>query len=197
MRRVVYFFRLRRLEACATISSNNGAIKSKRIGRTQYVTRTGETRGAYRVLVGRPGGNRPLGRPRRRGKGIPIQAWTGPQSSRRFRFSGFQENRHMKVVRLSAQRTGRLYPVGIIPGTNFCQRLSQPHGHSAAGRIVSTRDLPACIAVPQPTAQPRTPLDVRRKIILKWILQKFDGVGPSTIVIWLGIKTTGGVLRTW
>jgi hypothetical protein len=32
----------------------------------------------------------------------------------------------MKVVGFSALRTGRLYPPGNIPGTHFCQRLSQP-----------------------------------------------------------------------
>ena len=62
----------------------------------------------------------------------------------------FQYNRHMKVVGLSAVRTGRLYPPGNIPGTHFCWRLS------ASGRIMSmknsndtignrTRDLPACV----------------------------------------------------
>jgi hypothetical protein len=46
-------------------------------------------------------------------------------------------------------------PPGIIPGTHFYQRLSQPQGHCAAGRIMSmknsrdtmgnrTRDLQAC-----------------------------------------------------
>jgi hypothetical protein len=38
-------------------------IKSKWAG---HVTRMGEGRGVYRVLVGRPDGKRPLGRPRRR-----------------------------------------------------------------------------------------------------------------------------------
>ena len=71
----------------------------------------------------------------------------------------FQDNRHMKVVRLSALRTDRLYPPGNIPGTHFCQRPGQPQGHSAAGRIKSmknsndnignrTRDLSVCNAVP-------------------------------------------------
>jgi len=31
----------------------------------------------------------------------------------------FQDNRHMKAVRLSTLRTGRLYPPGNIPGTHF------------------------------------------------------------------------------
>ena len=61
-------------------------------------------------------------------------------------------------------------PPGNIPGTHFCQRLSQPQGHSAAGRIMSmknssgtirnrTRDLPACSAVLQPTEPLRAPKD--------------------------------------
>ena len=57
-------------------------------------------------------------------------------------------------------------PPGNIPVTHFCKRLSHPHAHSAAGRIMSiknsndtignrTRYLPSCSAVPQPTAPPR------------------------------------------
>ena len=59
-------------------------------------------------------------------------------------------------------------PPGNIPGTHFCQRLSQPQGHSATGRVMSmnnsndtignrTRDLPTCSAVSQPTAPQHTP----------------------------------------
>jgi len=33
----------------------------------------------------------------------------GPEGSRRFRLPDFHDIRHMKVVRLSASRTGRLY----------------------------------------------------------------------------------------
>jgi hypothetical protein len=75
----------------------------------------------------------------------------------------------MKVATLSALRTGRLYTPpsqGNITGTHFCYRLSQTQDHCAAGRIMSmknyndtignqTRDLPACSAVPQPTAPQR------------------------------------------
>jgi hypothetical protein len=52
-------------------------------------------------------------------------------------------------------------PPGNILGTHFCQRLSRPQGHSAAGRMKSmknsndtignrSRDLPVFSAVPQP-----------------------------------------------
>jgi hypothetical protein len=65
-------------------------------------------------------------------------------------------------------------PPGNIPGTHFCYRLSQPQGHSAAGRIMwmknsnettvnRTRDLPACNAVPQPIAPPRAPKFVNKQ----------------------------------
>jgi hypothetical protein len=41
-------------------------IKSRRMGWKWYVARMGEKRNAYRMLVGKPEGKRPLGRPRRR-----------------------------------------------------------------------------------------------------------------------------------
>jgi len=41
-------------------------IKSRRTRWTVHVARIGEERGVYRVLVGKPEGKRPLGRPRRR-----------------------------------------------------------------------------------------------------------------------------------
>jgi hypothetical protein len=41
-------------------------IKSRRMRWTRHVARIGEGRGVYRVLVGRPEGKRPPGRPRRR-----------------------------------------------------------------------------------------------------------------------------------
>ena len=41
-------------------------IKSRRMRRAGHVARMGEEKGAYRVLLGKPEGRRPLGRPRRR-----------------------------------------------------------------------------------------------------------------------------------
>jgi hypothetical protein len=39
-------------------------IKSRRMMWAGHVARMGERRGVYRVLIGRPDGKRPLGRPR-------------------------------------------------------------------------------------------------------------------------------------
>jgi len=41
-------------------------IKSRRMRWVGHVAHMGERRGIYRILVGKPEGKRPLGRPRRR-----------------------------------------------------------------------------------------------------------------------------------
>jgi hypothetical protein len=41
-------------------------MKARRMIWAGHVARIGEVRGAYNILVGRPEGRRPLGRPRRR-----------------------------------------------------------------------------------------------------------------------------------
>ena len=61
------------------------AIKPRRIKWAGHVARKGERRGIYRVLVWKPEGKRPLGRPRRKWESnikIDLQevgcgAWTG------------------------------------------------------------------------------------------------------------------------
>ena len=99
---------------------------------------------------------------------IPCTALDRPWGFQQVEDPRFQDNRHMKVVSLSALRTGRLYPPGNIPGTHFCYKLSRPQGHSAAGRNMwmrnsndsignRTRDLVPCSAVSQPTVRPRAP----------------------------------------
>jgi hypothetical protein len=45
------------------------------------------------------------------GRAVPLQAWGGPQGSRKLR------QRHRMVVRLSALRTGRIY----LPGKRFVE----------------------------------------------------------------------------
>ena len=46
----------------------------------------------------------------------PGEAWEFQEVE----ISRFYDIRHMKVVRLSSLRTGRLYPTGNIPDTHFC-----------------------------------------------------------------------------
>jgi hypothetical protein len=41
-------------------------IKSRRMRRAEHVARIGDRRNAYRILVGKPEGRRPLGKPRHR-----------------------------------------------------------------------------------------------------------------------------------
>jgi hypothetical protein len=50
----------------------------------------------------------------------PITDLDRPRGFQELETSRFQDNRHIKVLRLSALRTGRLYPQRNIPGTHFC-----------------------------------------------------------------------------
>jgi hypothetical protein len=61
----------------------------------------------------------------------------GPLGLQEVETPEFSDNRHMNVVRLSALRTGRLYPPGKVPGTHFYYRLSRPQSPSTAGKIRS------------------------------------------------------------
>ena len=66
-------------------------IKSRRMLWAGHVARLGESRGVYRVFMGKPEGNRPLGRPRRRWEDnirmdhqeVRCGAWTGSSWLRR------------------------------------------------------------------------------------------------------------------
>ena len=60
--------KLRNQELNVLYSSPNivQLVKSRRMRWAGHVARMGESRGVYRVLVGKPEGNRPLGRSRRR-----------------------------------------------------------------------------------------------------------------------------------
>jgi hypothetical protein len=91
------------------------------------------------------------------GKTVPLQTWSGPEGSRRFRLPDFMTTAQDggKVVSLTQRPP---LPQWNTPGTHFCLRLSRPQGHSATGRIMSlknsngtignrTRDLPVCSVV--------------------------------------------------
>ena len=78
------------------------------------------------------------------------------------RFSGHLASVVDRVV--SRTHWPPLRPAGGTPDAHFCYRLNQALGPSAARKITSIkntndtgiRDLPACSAVPQPIAPPRT-----------------------------------------
>ena len=95
-----------------------------------------------------------------KGKAVPIQAWRGPEGSRKLRFLYFMTTAQEggKVVSLTHCPP---LPPGNSLGTHFFWRLSQPQGHSAIGRIMSmknsndttwnrTTDLPICSTAPSP-----------------------------------------------
>jgi hypothetical protein len=73
-------------------------------------------------------------------KVAPIQTWAGPSWSRRLRLAEFLDIRHLGVV--SALCTGRLYAIGVTPGTHSSYRLNQPQTHNAAGRIEPIKKIP-------------------------------------------------------
>ena len=102
-------------------------------------------------------------------KATPVHGYYRLIGFQKVEAPGFLDNRHRKVVRLSALRTGRLYHPRNIPGTHFRQGLIRLQGHVVAERITlmknsndtignRTHDLPVAIAVPQQTAPPRAPI---------------------------------------
>ena len=93
-----------------------------------------------------------------KGKTVPLQAWSGPEGSRKLRFPDFMKTAQDggKVVSLTHRPP---LPPGNTHGTHFCQRVSRLLGHSVTGRIMSlknsddtianrTRNLPVCSIVP-------------------------------------------------
>jgi hypothetical protein len=65
-----------------------------------------------------------------KGNAIPLQVWTGPEGSSRLRPPDFKDNRNVKVVRLSVQRTGRLspFPPQEVPWYSFLLKAESTPG---------------------------------------------------------------------
>jgi hypothetical protein len=89
---------------------------------------------------------------------VPLQAWSGPEGSRKLGFPDFMTMAQDGGKVVSLRHRPPLRP-GNTCGTHFCWRLNRPQGHSVTGRIMSlknsndttrnrTRDLPVCSVVP-------------------------------------------------
>jgi hypothetical protein len=75
----------------------------------------------------------------KKGKAVPLQAWSSPEGSRKLRFPDYMT---------TAQDGGKVDSLthrpplhsGNAPGTHFCKRLSRRQGHSAIRRIMSMKN---------------------------------------------------------
>ena len=131
-----------------------------------------------------------------------MQAWTSPESVRRLKLPISGQLAHEGCKFVSFTHLPPL-PPGNIPGTHFFRRLNRPQDHSAAGRIMSmensnvtigdrTRDLPACSAVPQPTAQHLKILSIHSVSLtpcngVKFLtVTKFSFSAITTYIVWAG-----------
>jgi hypothetical protein len=69
---------------------------------------------------------------KKKGKAIPLQAWSDPEGSRKLRFPDYMTTAQHggKVISLTHRPP---LPPGNAPGTHFCK------GHSAIGRIINEK----------------------------------------------------------
>jgi len=73
------------------------------------------------------------------GKAVPLQAWSGPEGSRKLRFPDYTTTPKDDSNVVSLIHRPPL-PPGNSPGTHFCSKLTRLQGHSAIGRITSMKN---------------------------------------------------------
>ena len=103
-----------------------------------------------------------------KGKAILLQAWTGPEGSRRFRLPFFNTISTWRWLGCQPYALAAFTPLKYSWYSILLEMRSQSQGHSLAGRIMSmknssetignrTHALPTCSAVPQPACPPHAP----------------------------------------
>jgi hypothetical protein len=85
-------------------------------------------------------------------KNNPCRGLERPRGFQEVEAPRFQGSWHMKVVSLSALRTGPLYLLFLLDSESTAGPESIRNFKDSIGN--RTRDLPACSAMPQPTAPP-------------------------------------------
>jgi hypothetical protein len=95
---------------------------------------------------------------------------TWPWGVRKVKAPGFLDNRHIKVVRFSALRTGRLYPQEY-PGTHF-ESLRLPRAHGLVGCLGKNPQWHDRGSVRGPSANYR-PINIGKAIVSYWPLQHY------------------------
>jgi len=106
----------------------------------------------------------------------PITGLDRSGTFQKFEAPRFQDNLHMKVVRMSAVRTGRLYP-------------PPPRKNSWYLFLLGAESSPACTTVPQPTAPPRTPFLLTNAFINSQSLQPpHVGISHCVTCYWFCVE---------
>ena len=116
----------------------------------------------------------------------PITGLDRPWGFQEVEAPRFQDSRHMKVVRLSALRTGRLYHSRKYSWYSFLLEAESTPWAQCGRKDYDTignrtRDLPACRAVPQPTVPPAACPGLTLYVHENKKLQLFVHISPFTL----------------
>jgi len=76
-----------------------------------------------------------------KGNSVPLQAWSGPEDSRKLSFPDFKTTAQDGCKVVSPTHRPPLPPRNT-PGTHICYRLSRPQGYGEIGRILCQRNIP-------------------------------------------------------
>ena len=140
-------------------------IKSRRMRWARHVARMGEERGVYRVLVGKPEGKRPLGRPRRRWVDN-VRMDLQEVGSGYMDWTGLAQDRDRWRTLVSAVMNLR-FPWNVGNFLTSCKPVSCSRGtlHHGVSKKNSVRYYRKCISVCMQSARYSCPISMKREFI--------------------------------